>query len=284
MIFSGKKIGTIFGLWLGIVFFFAANISAHDGLHEQILALTKKIKEDPTNAKLYLKRGELFRLHEEWRNAEKDFDQAEKLNPNLETVNFARGKLWLDAKRFVSAKNALGKFLAKQPRSFEGVLTMARVLASLKQTEKAVMHFAQAIALSPQDSAEIYLEQSQTLAAAGKIDAALRVLDEGIREFRQLIVLENYAINLEVKRRHYDAALTRLDKLAVTMPRKESFLLMRGEILLKAGKKCEARRAFTESLNAIEALSDFRKNVRTIQTMKTHLQKLLKQTPSKNCE
>ena len=96
--------------------------------------------------------------------------------------------------------------------------------------------------------------------------------------------MQNAAIDLEVKRKRYDAALTRLEKLAATMPRKENFLLKRGEILLKAGKKCEARKAFIESLNAIETLSDFRKNVRAIQTMKTYLQKLLKQPPSKNCE
>ncbi len=96
--------------------------------------------------------------------------------------------------------------------------------------------------------------------------------------------MQNAAIDLEVKRKRYDAALARLDKLAATMPRKESFLLKRGEILLKAVKKCEARKAFTESLNAIETLSDFRRNVRAVQTMKTRLQKLLKQTPSKNCE
>ncbi len=179
---------------------------------------------------------------------------------------------------------ALERFLTKEPNSFEAVLTLARVSSKLNQTENAVKYFTQAISLSPKDSAEIYLERSLLLGERGRIDEALRGLDDGIERFGGLVVLQNAAIDFEAKRKYYDAALTRLDKLAATMSRKESFLLKRGEILLKAGKKCEARKAFTESLNAIEALSDFRKNVRAIQTMKTHLQKFLKQTPSKNCE
>ncbi len=202
----------------------------------------------------------------------------------MAVVDLGRGKLWLDAKRFSSAKSALERFLTKEPNSFEAVLTLARVSSKLNQTENAVKYFTQAIALSPKDSAEIYLERSLLLGERGRFDEALRGLDEGIERFGGLVVLQNAAIDLEVKRKRYDAALTRLEKLAATMPRKESFLLKRGEILLTAGKKCEARKAFIESLNAIETLSDFRKNVRALQTMKTHLQKFLKQTPSKNCE
>ncbi|MCA1622784.1 MAG: hypothetical protein LC768_14875 [Acidobacteria bacterium] len=283
---SNKKIILKASLLWSIVFVLvtSTNVSAHDGLHEQIIAVTKEIAKEPNNANLYLKRAELYRLHEEWKNSEKDFDRAEKLNPNLSVVDLGRGKLWLDAKRFSSAKLALEKFLTREPNSFEGVITMARVSSKLKQTKNAVKYFTQAIALSPKDSAEIYLERSQTLAEVGKINEALRGLDEGIERFGGLVVLQNAAIDLEVKLRCYDAALARLDKLAAPMPRKESFLLKRGEILLRAGKKCEARKAFTESLTVIEALSDFRKNVRAIQTMKTYLQNLLEQITSKNCE
>lgn len=273
-----------FSAVFALFFAYPQPAAAHGSLHEQIVAVTKEIKKDSKNPALYLKRAELYRLHGEWENSEKDYDRAEKLNPNLAIVDFGRGKLRLDAKRFSAAKLALERFLAKEPNSFEAVLTFARVLSKLNQTENAVKYFTQAISLSPADSAEIYLERAQTLAAAGKIEEALRGLDEGIERFGGLVVLQIAAIDLEVKRRRYDAALARLDKLAEPMPRKESFLLKRGEILLKAGKKCEARKAFTESLNAIETLSDFRKSVRAVQTMKTDLQKLLKQTPPGNCE
>ena len=256
---------------------------AHDGLHEQIIAVTKEIKKDSNNAVLYLKRAELYRLHEEWKKSEKDFDHAEKLKPNLTVVNLGRGKLWLDAKQFPKAKLALETFLAKEPDSFEGVITMARVFVKLEQTETAVKYFTQAIAIAPQDSAEIYLERAETLVSANKIDEALRGLDEGIEKFGELVFLENYAIDVEITRKNYDAALVRLDKLTATMERKESFLLRRGEILLVANRNCEARNSLLEAQKIYENLSPFRKNIRAVKQQIARLQKLLTKIPAKNC-
>lgn len=257
---------------------------AHDGLHEQIIAVTKEIKKDSNNAVLYLKRAELYRLHEEWKKSEKDFDHAEKLKPNLTVVNLGRGKLWLDAKQFPKAKIALETFLAKEPDSFEGVITMARVFAKLKQTETAVKYFTQAIAISPLDSAEIYLERAATLRSANKVDEALRGLDEGIEKFGELVFLENYAIDVEITRKNYDAALARLDKLSATMPRKESFLLRRGEILFQAERNCQAQKTLLEARESYNSLSPFRQNVRAVKEQIARLQKLLAQIPAKNCE
>ena len=257
---------------------------AHDGLHEQIIAVTKEIKKDSNNAVLYLKRAELYRLHEEWKKSEKDFDHAEKLKPNLTVVNLGRGKLWLDAKQFPKAKLALETFLAKEPDSFEGVITIARVFVKLEQTETAVKYFTQAIAISPLDSAEIYLERAATLRSANKVDEALRGLDEGIEKFGELVFLENYAIDVEITRKNYDAALARLDKLSATMPRKESFLLRRGEILFQAERNCQAQKTLLEARESYNSLSPFRQNVRAVKEQIARLQKLLAQIPAKNCE
>lgn len=277
------KLGILLLLSFVLIFFHEKSF-AHDGLHEQIVAVTKEIKKDPKNAALYLKRGELYRLHEEWKNAENDFNQAEKLNPNLAVVDLARGKLWFDTKQFSKAKNALEKFLSKNPDSFEAVVTFARVSAKLKQTENAVKYFTQAIALSPKDSAEIYLERAETLVSANKIDEALRGLDEGIEKFGGLVTLQTAAIDLEAKRKNYDAALARLDKLAAAMPRKESFLLRRGEILLLARRKCEARKSLLEAEANFNSLSSFRKNIRAVKEQIARLQKLLIEIPAKNCK
>src|SRR5690349_13874897 len=92
------------------IFCLTLTAAAHDGLHEQILAVTEQIKKEPSNAALYLKRAELYRLHAEWKNSEADFNSAEKLDNALTVVDLGRGKLWLDAKQFSKAKRALEKF------------------------------------------------------------------------------------------------------------------------------------------------------------------------------
>jgi tetratricopeptide (TPR) repeat protein len=266
-----------------IIFFFTLAVAAHDGLHEQILAVTEQIKKEPRNARLYLKRAGLYRLHAEWKQSEKDFNAAEKLDAKLAVVNLGRGKLWLDAGQFSKAKRALEKFLVIEPRSFEGVVTLARVYAKLRQTDAAVRYFTESITLAPADSAELYLERAATLAAANRLTEALRGLDAGLEKFVNLVTLQTAAIDLEVRRRNYDAALARLDKLTASMERKESFLLRRGEILFSAKRGCEARSSLLEAKDGYNSMTSFRRNVRAVKEQIARLEKLLAKIPAKKC-
>ncbi|MCH7781151.1 MAG: hypothetical protein IH848_09905, partial [Acidobacteria bacterium] len=45
---------------------------AHPGINEQITALDERIAATPTDATLYLRRGELYRIHRDWAQAESD--------------------------------------------------------------------------------------------------------------------------------------------------------------------------------------------------------------------
>ena len=53
------------------------------------------------------------------------------------------------------------------------------------------------------------------------IDEALRGLDEGINQLGPVVTLQLLAIDLELRRKSYDAALTRLDLIAAESERKE---------------------------------------------------------------
>ena len=256
---------------------------AHDGLHEQIVAVTKRIRRNPRDPLLYLKRAELYRLHAEWKRSEADFLTVERLDPSLVAVDLGRGKLWLDTKQFSKARGALDRYLLKQPDSFDGLLTMARVLAKLRNLDRSASYFSQAIDRSPADSAEIYFERAQMLAGGGKIDVAIDSLDQGIARLGRIIALQSAAVDLEVKRGRYDLALKRLDEITESMPRKESFLLRRGEILILAGKPCEAFTSLTASKVGFDNLPAARKNLRAVRTQKARLDALLSRPSIKNC-
>jgi predicted negative regulator of RcsB-dependent stress response len=62
------------------------------------------------------------------------------------------------------------------------------------------------------------------------------------------------ALELELKGKHYDRALARLDRMAAQYARKEQWLVRRGEILQQAGRKREAREAFEAAIHAIGLL------------------------------
>src|SRR6059036_2535053 len=201
---------------------FPALAAAHGPIHEQIAALTNLLKEDPQNAALYLKRGELHSYHRHWPAALADYERAALLDPTLAAVDFARGKTLLHAGSPGQAKSALDRFLAKHPEHAEALATRARVLVILGERLAATADYTRAIAAMEslgRPKPEYYLERARAL--TGK---------------------------------RYDAALARLDTLASQSARKESWLVRRGEILEQAGRAAQARLAYEQALAAIESL------------------------------
>ena len=104
---------------------------AHADVHERIAAVDKLIEEAPRDPKLYLKRGELHRLHRDWDAALADYRRADELQPGLDEVRFLRGRLLQEAGRSQDAKRELDGFLAGQPDHREALLMRARAFVSL---------------------------------------------------------------------------------------------------------------------------------------------------------
>src|SRR6185295_15104580 len=163
---------------------------AHEGLHEQIVAVTAKIKRDPKNASLYLQRGELHRLHRDWSRAVADYDRAERLQPSLKIVDLARGKMLFESGSLQRAKLTLDRFLRQQPGHYEGLITRARVLAKLGERSDAAQDFTWALSVSSVAEPELYLERARVLAGEEqRISEALAGLDEGIAKLGPVVTL-----------------------------------------------------------------------------------------------
>ena len=253
-------------------------LQAHADILERIAAVSKQIQQQPRNARLYLKRGELHRLHREWDAALADFERAAELDPDLMTVGFARGRMFYEAGRLQAAKDDLDEFLAARPAHREGLLTRARVLAQLGKGAEAAQDYTQAIATLARPTPEYYLERAKALASEGDpyLDAALKGLDEGIRTLGPLVTLQLYAMDLELQRWQYDQALARLETIARWIPA-ERRLFRRGEILMLAGRSAEARQAFTEALAHIDSLHSRNQSTASALELKARLSALLEQ-------
>ena len=197
--------------------------SAHEGLHGQIAEVTARIKRAPRDATLYLKRGELYRLHQDWRRASADYDRAARLQPALAVVDLARGKMLFEAGRPTGAMRALDSFLLNQPKHVEAHVTRARVLVKLGRRIEAERDFTTAINLTSTPQPELYIERARSLADApgsnmGDTIEALRGLDEGLTKLGPLVTLQLYAIDLELRRENYDSALARLANCCGSVP------------------------------------------------------------------
>ena len=247
----------------------AAQAAAHGDLHEQIAAVTARIEALPASAPLYLKRAELHRAHREREMALADYARAAALDPYLAAVDLGRGLLFLEMGTPRSAREALDRFIARHPAHAEALAARARALVRLGELRVAAADYTAAIAAAPHPKPDYFIERAWAVAADGDshIAAALRGLDEGIARLGPLVTLQLPAIELELRRHASDAALARVDSLAAALPRKETWLMRRGEILEQAGRLREAFVAYEAALAAVNTLPASRRETRAAQDL-----------------
>lgn len=229
--------------------------AAHDGLHEQIVALTREIEAHATEPELYVRRGELQRLHRQYDLALADFARARALDP-CRAPSLSEARLYADLGWSERAQAALENHLAARPDDAEALLLRARLREECGALEEAVRDYDRALAGLEPPEPDPYLARANALAVLGPagVDRALSGLDEALARLGPVSSLELRAIELEVERARFDAALVRLEQLASRSPRQERWLAQRGEILLRAGRAEEALSTFRAARCALELL------------------------------
>ncbi len=250
---------------------------AHDEPNNRIEEITLQIQQDPHNAGLYLKRGALHRISSHWDLALADFDRVAQLDPDHPIIDFHRGRLLFEAGQLQPARDALDRFLSTHTNHTEGLIVRGRVLRKLGQPLEAVQDYARALSLSSNPTPILFIERAEALAEAGEeyVNVAVQGLDEGIQKLGPLILLESLAIELEVRRGRYDAALVRIDQVLTKVPRKEKWLAWRGEILERGGRVEEALATYEDALKAIESLPSRLRQVPASRELATYLRTLL---------
>jgi predicted Zn-dependent protease len=231
--------------------------------------LSARIAARPQDASLYLRRGELHRAHADWDAAARDYHRAREIDPGLDAVDLCMGRMLVEAGRPARGLASLDRFLARHPDHPGALAERGRALAHLGRGLEAARSFTLAIARHrPADAPapDLFLERARALAGSRppRLDEAIRGLDEGMATLGPLVSLGFYAIDLETRLARYDAALTRLDRLAARSPRKESYLVRRGDLLEAAARPEDARQAYSQALAAIQILPAERRSARAV--------------------
>ncbi|HTH47113.1 MAG TPA: tetratricopeptide repeat protein [Candidatus Limnocylindria bacterium] len=241
--------------WL-LLLLLAGPAWAHGPLHEQITNVTAELSLRPDDVPLLLRRGELNRLDERWADALADLQRARTLAPENPDPLLGLGRLALDQGKFAEAIPSLQSFVAVRSNHVEGHLLLARALLRTNQETNAAAHFSRALALSAEPRPEWFIERSQAQFAQGEahLPETLAGLDEGLKRLGPVPTLQLAAIELELRRHNFDAALQRLDTVLAGSERKERWLLRRAEILELAGRPTEAGAAYAAAREAFEAL------------------------------
>lgn len=243
-------------LFVATVFAGSCPLRAHGDLHERIEAITSQIERIPGNAQLYLDRAELRRLHEDWDGAEADYARVMELAPEIDFVHLGLGLLHLARNRLEEAGAELDRYVQRHPEHVEALAARARTRTRQKKFLEAAEDYTRAISASLQPRPEHYIDRARALAAANPdhVVEALAGLDEGMSRLGPIVTLGLCAVDLELARNGYDAALKRIDALSAGAPRKETWLERRGDILKAAGRADAAIAAYRAALGALDLL------------------------------
>lgn len=228
---------------------------AHGDLHEQIERVSRRIAARPEVASLYLRRAELHRDHGDWPAALADVQRAaERGAPTAETA-LLRGLVFADAGSRASALDEFDASIAAAPTA-AALTARARVLVALDRTEEAAVDLAEAIERADMARPDLFLELSRLLASPPmeRLEEALRCIELGIERLGRLPAFAQEAIVLDRCLGDYSSALKRVDALLQTANRRESGLVLRGDVLREAGRGAEAAAAYREALVAANAL------------------------------
>ncbi len=251
---------------------------AHADIIERMTALDQQILQAPEDTVLYLKRGELHRLHRDWPAARADYDHAARLDPTNPIVYFYQGRLWLEAGDPVQARPLLNRFLAANPNHASALLIRSRALARLGEWLAAADDLSRTIALLDPPTPEVYLERARVLVAAGpeNIDRALSGLDTGIARLGPLVTLIQYSIDIKRAHGRHQQALDRLETLPDQVRRQPNWLAVRGDILRDMGATQQAQANYRAGLETIEAYLPTRRNTRAMIALESRLRASLR--------
>ena len=220
-------------------------------------ALSEQLRKAP-EADLFIRRGELFRHHQQWEKADADYAAAAKLDPALTLIDFFRARAQLEAGAADKALPLVDRYLVTAPDEPEGRFLRGDILAALGRHDAGAQEYTEGIQRAPSPRPEHYLRRARFLAAVPAPDAArvIAALDEGIRRLGPVIALIDYAISLELERRNFDGALERIGQAMAHAPRRERWLARQGEVLANCGRTAEATSAYRSALAAIEDLPE----------------------------
>jgi tetratricopeptide (TPR) repeat protein len=234
---------------------------AHGPYHQLIGAANHRVATHPDDPQALIQRAELRRAHGDHQEALADLGEAARLGAAqragdelLLRVDLLRGRTLVEGGQPRMARTYLDRVVAKRPDSAPALQTRARALTALGEHAAAAADHERALPLIANPTPDDYLARAHAQIAAGRKGQAVRGLDEGIARLGPLPTLHLLAIDLDVAARRWDSALARLAALAAQSPRQETFHHRRGEILLAAGRRADARAAFQAALDAIAAL------------------------------
>ncbi len=230
-------------------------ISAHGPEKESVDALTRAIRVDPGNARLYLRRAELLRHCRRFQDALDDVERCLLLDPEAVDAHLTEASTLHDMGEMEQALLAVDRSLGRTSNATSARVLRARILGRMRRHEEAVREYDSVLSALARPSPDLYLERLEAQAERFPRDdeKALAGLEQGMKKLGPIVALELPALDLEIRLQRFDPALARVERLRRIAPRCDQWLVNKGKVLASAGRSDEARRSFLDALALLQS-------------------------------
>jgi tetratricopeptide (TPR) repeat protein len=191
-------------------------LSGHPDLDLQIEEISRQILQTPSNVDLYLKRGDLFRRHNDWLNSAQDFSKVRELEPDQAQIDWYEGRLEVNAGRWAEGDKLLSRFLESNEKHSSAYHTRGWARWQLGRPQVAAHDYASAIFNSKRPAPALYRSLVITqFASGGDLLAQSRAtVDAGLQKFPGEVSLLGLGVDLALADENPDQAARYLGTLS----------------------------------------------------------------------
>lgn len=190
--------------------------------NEAIQTYSDAIRRDPSNDSMHLKLGHLFFGLDRYKEAENEYKEAVRINPDPNSI-FSLGQALMNQGDYSEAKDMFEKVKKMSPKGGDGNYGLGQVYKKLGQNDKAIEEFKAAINLKEdfyygyEELGYIYAD-SQMTEEAGEIVTYLEDKDPALAETLKLYMYKIEApkigyVSPETTFPRFRAAMTKVSDL-----------------------------------------------------------------------
>jgi len=187
----------------------------HPDLVLQIEVLDAKIQTGEVNAELLIKRGDLYRRHQDFSAAALDFEAARELSPDNALIDFYQGRLQLEGGHPEAAEHHLALYLSSSQYHARAWMLRGEANIQLGKPEIAAGYFERAIQTAKTPSPGLYRLLILSRVAMGEAawGAAANAADNGLARFGTEVTLLGLGADIALARNQPGEARRYLDLL-----------------------------------------------------------------------
>lgn len=218
------------------------------GDQDVAIALLKTAAEKhPDNFNLQLNLGELYRLKNEWQNAEHHFTKTIAINPDFPMAYYNKGKLKLQQQQGYEAAQLFQKVLTIEANNASAHFQLANAYLMINERSSAIASYEKAMAINPHDI-QLLMTLVEVQKKAKNYPAAITALDLYLNRNPQSEKAWLEKGQLHQKLNQIKPAFEALDKARKSNPENPKTLLRFAEVLSDIGKVSDALTAYQRAL------------------------------------